>query len=104
MDNASFLMILLNCPKNLGKERRLKLFEHGDVCEIIDILERDHYFDKRISLVGKKVRVICAIASMSSQDNGFFNGWVELPDGAPEIKIEKGGFTSFTHVRLEKIK
>ena len=77
--------------------------KNGDVCRIVDVHKKDHYFEKKEFLIGKKVRIICSISQMLSKDDGLFNGWVEITDGAPQIKIGKEGFANFTHAILEKI-
>ena len=80
------------------------LFDSGDVCEIVAILKKDHYFDKRNFLVGKKIRIICNVASAIRQEDYIFNGWAEFLEPVPEIKTEKGGFISFTGAELKIIK
>jgi len=81
----------------------LTLFEKNDVCEILDVLRKDHHFDRKDHLIGKKVRIICMVSIPPLDEESLFNGWVEFPDGVPQIKIEKGEFVSFTHVKLKKI-
>ena len=80
------------------------LFESGDVCEIVAIREKDRYFGKKQFLIGKKIRILCNVASRYQQDENIFNGWADFLEPVPEIKIEKGSFASFTGAELKVIK
>ena len=78
-------------------------FKKDDRCEIVEIHRKDAYHDRKHHFIGKKVRVICATGQMFPEHDGLFNGWVETLEPVPQVKLEKGGFTHFTHAELKKI-
>jgi len=78
-------------------------FNKGDLCEIVDLQHKDHYFDRKKYLIGKRVNVIASVSQMFSEENCLFNGWVEVLEDIPELKIKKHGFLSLTHAILKKV-